>query len=77
MNHYDRLKCHDWIRIETSCDGIEDSHISQYSLISMLSYIATKKTTNTNAVQKLYKVSFLTFCVREVIVLICDPYRYF
>ena len=47
------------MRIETSCEPqLDDNHISQYSIISLLSYIDLKKTTDTNAVRKLYKVSF-------------------
>ena len=52
-----RNKFESWVRIPTYCEPeFEDSFISEYSIISMMSYMNAKKTNDKRGIQNLYKV---------------------
>ena len=52
-----RNKFDNWVRIPTCCEpDFDDKFISEYSLISMMSYMNAKKTNDSRGIQNLYKV---------------------
>ena len=50
-------KFDNWVRIPTCCEpDFDDKFISEFSLISMMSYMNAKKTNDSRGIQNLYKV---------------------